>query len=59
MLFRSNLIAFGRVDGVRYVVHDAERIGFESALVVGEKDRELVDAVRECTYTFSFSKIAR
>ena len=48
--YEGNLIAFGKVDGVRYVVHDAERIGFDRVLVVGERDGELVDAVRKCTY---------
>jgi len=55
--YEGNLIAFGKVDGVRYVVHDAGRIGYDRALVVGERDEELVGAVRECTYLLLFLRM--
>jgi hypothetical protein len=43
-----NLIAWGKVDTVRYVINDAFRIGFARPLVVGRNDGELVAAIDEC-----------
>lgn len=45
-----NLISWDKVDTVKYVVNDAERIGFERPLVVGRNDGELLAAMNECKF---------
>ena len=52
--FGGNLIGFGKVDAVRYVVEDATRIGYDQQrLVVTESNTGLVEEVLKCT---SFSR---
>ncbi|KAF2822278.1 hypothetical protein CC86DRAFT_458744 [Ophiobolus disseminans] len=45
--YDGNLITFGKVDAVQYVVNDAGRVGYDRPLVVGARDLELGLAVRK------------
>jgi hypothetical protein len=50
--YGGNLVGFHKVDSVQYIVHDAERIGYDGPLVVlGLQDDALGIAVRNCTYS--------
>lgn len=50
--YDGNLIGFGRVDAVQYIVNDATRIGYARPLIVGQADDDLASAVRQCMYPF-------
>jgi hypothetical protein len=49
--FERNLMAWGKVDAVEFVVNDASRLGFAKPLVAGERDVELTKAITTCMFT--------